>query len=426
MEIDGHAAIQRFLPEMKRPTQHSSCVITRDFSGWLNWLSALLSVVVFSLSAVAAAYSQAPTGRELPSSQLPQLIPRSQADKQRVYQSRHRVVLNVNVADTAGKLVAGLTQMDFTILDNQKAVDIQSFRSVEVGSAVAPAQVVLVLDAVNNTLRKIGYVRRELEKYLKDGDGPLTHPTSIAVLSDTAMRQGQVTQARSALLGDLRSFTADLQESECANKVPKDRDVLPVADGVRPVLADPKLDCQENQFYSSLTGLASLVKRQSDVPVRVILIWIGQGWPILADRGYSPDTPSLKQGFFNNLVEISGALRDSQVTLSAIASPEPSYGPNSRILHDAAFFEGVPNENEVTAGSLGLHPLAHQSGGQIHRDTKGIAGQIATCIADAELYYVLSFDSPPAARYGEYHSLEVKVGKPELKARTNTLRYAQQ
>ena len=221
MGMDEHAAIQQFLPEMKTPRQRSSCVITRNFSGCLNWLSALLSVVVFSLSAVPAAHSQAPMGGELPSSQLPQLIPRSQGDKQRVYQSRHRVVLNVNVADTAGKLVAGLTQTDFTVLDNQKAVDIQSFRSVQAGSGVDPAQVVLVLDAVNNTLRKIGYVRRELEKYLNDGDGPLTHPTSIAVLSDSARRQGQVTQDRSVLLGDLRSFTADLREGECANKVPK-------------------------------------------------------------------------------------------------------------------------------------------------------------------------------------------------------------
>jgi len=156
------------------------------------------------------------------------------------------------------------------------------------------------------------------------------------------------------------------------------------------------------------------------------MVWIGQGWPSLSDSGFIPDTPSIKRRFFHNLVEISNSLTKAQVTLDAIASPDVSPGPGAQNSHDSAFFDGVRNESQVTAGSLGMHALTHQSGGHVLKNTKDNAGESNACIADAESYYVLSFDSPPAAGFGEYHSLEVKVHKPELTVRTNTLYYGEQ
>ena len=94
--------------------------------------------------------------------------------------------------------------------------------------------------------------------------------------------------------------------------------------------------------------------------------------------------------------------------------------------NDSTFFDGVRNEDQVKAGSLGLHVLAHQTGGHILTDARDWAGEIGACLADAESYYVLSFDAPPAAGFGEYHSLAVKVDKPDLNVRTNTLYYAEQ
>jgi hypothetical protein len=39
---------------------------------------------------------------------------------------------------------------------------------------------------------------------------------------------------------------------------------------------------------------------------------------------------------------------------------------------------------------------------------------------------VLSFDAPPAPGFGEFHTLAVKIDKPGLDVRTNTLYYAEQ
>jgi hypothetical protein len=47
-------------------------------------------------------------------------------------------------------------------------------------------------------------------------------------------------------------------------------------------------------------------------------------------------------------------------------------------------------------------------------------------MADSANYYQLSFDTPPSNNFGEYHSIEVKLDRPDLTARTRTLYYAEQ
>jgi hypothetical protein len=184
------------------------------------------------------------------------------------------------------------------------------------------------------------------------------------------------------------------------------------------------LACLNQRFTSSIVALRRLAQQQVDVPGRVILIWMGPGWPLLTDHAFTPDPPDLKRNFFEQLVGVSTALREAQVTLDAIASPEDSPVQVSPDSHD--FADGVRTEEQVKAGNLGLHALAHQSGGEIDNSVRDVAGQISACVADAESYYVLAFDAPPAADFGEYHALAVKVDKPALDVRTNTLYYAEQ
>ena len=124
-------------------------------------------------------------------------------------------------------------------------------------------------------------------------------------------------------------------------------------------------------------------------------------------------------------MELSTALREAQITLDAVFSPDLFRTVQARSDHDDAFFNGVPSKDQVTASSMGLQVLAHQSGGQILVVGKNLEGEIAQCIADADSYYVLSFDSPAATALGEFHSLQVKVNQPGLQVRTNTAYYGQ-
>jgi VWFA-related protein len=233
---------------------------------------------------------------------------------------------------------------------------------------------------------------------------------------------------RKALLAEFRSRTTNLHATGCIG-VPRsdekvDLSALAKAGSMR-ATPSSALTCLNERFVSSVSALRFLAKDQVDIPGRAIVIWMGPGWPLLTNKEFAPDPPQLKQNFFDQVVELSTQLREGQVTLDAIASPDRS-DPTTANARDFDFFGGVAGADQARAGNLGLHTLAHQTGGNILTDERDVAGQLEQCIADAQSYYVLAFDSPAAAAFGEYHLLGVKVDKPGLNVRTNTLYYAEQ
>jgi len=395
----------------------------------LGFLGALCACLVLSLSKQSAAF-QAPSSdsANLPSNTTPQLIPRTHEEREKRFLTQHRIILNVRVADASGKPLRDLTQGDFTLLDNDQPRKLGSFKPIEGNSAPAPAHVILVLDTVNSFTRQLHNFDKEIEKYLKQSERPLAYPMAIGVFSGSSVSVGQPSRDREALLGELKTRTADIHATGCITSLDRgEAGPSPnfIGNG-KQAESTAMLSCLNDRFTSSVMALRQLTQQQMDIPGRVILIWIGSGWPLLTNRGFTPDPPELKRSFFNQLVSVSMAMREGQVTLDAVASPDDSPNPEAADSHDAAFFGGVSNEDQIRAGNLGLHALAHQSGGHIFTDARDVAGQINECIADAESYYVLAFDSPAAAAFGEYHSLAVKVDKPALDVRTNTLYYAEQ
>jgi VWFA-related protein len=195
-----------------------------------------------------------------------------------------------------------------------------------------------------------------------------------------------------------------------------------ISEGERP---DEKASCENQRFHHSVAALKQFVVDQENEQGRAILIWIGRGWPLLLRHEFSDDSIGVKQNMFDNLALITNAMREGQVTLDAVFSPDLFRRVELRTDHDNAFFNGVPREDQMTASSLGLQMLAHQSGGLVLLDGKDLAAEIAQCVADAKLYYALSFELPAAGNPGEFHSLEVKTDDPALTVRTNTNYYAE-
>jgi len=359
------------------------------------------------------------------------LVPRSHEERENRYRAEHRIVLNVLVTDRSGRPVRGLKEEDFSLLDNGQAQAVSSFRELEGSKGVAPARVVLMLDTVNNSPRDITNDRKGIEQFLKQSQLRLTYPTSIAILSGSGARVAPPSQERDALLEELRMLTKDVHQFDCTDEGGGSEQVYttinlgtgtPVLDGLHP---DQRSGCLNERFLRSVSALKRFSIEQEDVPGRVILIWIGCGWPLLLNREFRADSTALKRNLFDNLVMVSTALREAQVTLDAVFSPDLYRKVELRSDHDNTFFNGVPTEDEVRASSLGLQVLAHQSGGRILVDSKDLGNEIAKCIGDAESYYVLSFDSHPAGKLSEFHSLQVNVNKPGLTVRTSTGYYAE-
>ena len=400
-------------------------------------LSGLVMVVIClvlpSLAQVSPPLDAKPGRSNAPArGQFPTLIPRSPEEREATYRSLHRIILNVLVTDASGRAVKGLKQEDFTLLDNQQPQAIASFRAVLGGTPGVATHVILMLDAMNNSSRGVNYERKEIEKFLRQNQGRLTYPTSIAILSGSGASVSQPSQNGERLIGDLQGLLGRVHGFSCSEEgLDKNMeyamsvygtDVLP-SSGAGSQKAQA-MACQDQRFQLSVSALNRLATQQLNVAGRAILIWIGPGWPRLSDPGFRPDTALIRQNFFAYLVELSTTLREAQVTLNAVSQPELFRKAELQSDHDNVFFDGVPTQDQVTAGSLSLQALAHQSGGRIEEESKDIAREIGACIADAESYYVLSYDSAPSALLNEHHSLNVKVSEAGLTVRTNTVYYA--
>jgi len=343
-----------------------------------------------------------------------------------MYQNLHRVVLNVQVSGLSGQQTADLKQSDFAIFVDHQPQKLTLFQSAQDNSTHKPAHVIVVLDEVNNSSGKTKHFRREVEKYLEAGSGPLAHPTSIALFSGAGMELGAPSKDRAALLADLNRLAGNPRGLSCA-----DTTAVPDCTELKPDLnsrvcdPNPHLVCLDHLFDSSITALTSLAQQEVNGSGRVIVIWIGNGWPLLNEPGFTPDSPELKASFYRDLVTVSSALTEAHVTLDAVASSE-ALPVSPKHAHDSIFFQGVSNEDHASAASLSLQALAYQSGGLVLTNSKNIADQIAHCVADSDSYYSLAFDYPPASQSGEYHSIAVKIDRPDVSVRTRTLYYAEQ
>jgi VWFA-related protein len=396
----------------------------------LSRFATLSACLVLAWSFNRALPAQIPSGQGEPRpDRVPQLIPRTHDEREARYLTQHRIILNVSVSDASGKPFTELKESDFTLIDNHQPRKLLSVQSVGDAAKKNETHVILVFDTVNSSSRKLRSFVKEFERYLGREKVPLVYPLSIGIFSGSDIDVGQPSRDREALLDAIRQRAGDLHSTGCLeSESPAETSVTPPGMAGAGSVRSPSmgtLACKNQRFTSSVSALDRLAQQQVQIPGRVILIWMGAGWPLLTDRQFTPDTQQLKESFFYQLVRVSTALKEAQITLDAVASPDDSPNPESLATHDVAFFEGVSSPDQARAGNLGLHALTHQSGGQIFPNTSDIPAQIRACIADADSYYVLTFDSPPAAQFGEYHALEVKVLKPELIVRASTLYYTE-
>ncbi len=171
-------------------------------------------------------------------------------------------------------------------------------------------------------------------------------------------------------------------------------------------------------------ALEQLADYEATRPGRKIVVWISPGWPLLSGPNTELSSKA-QQEVFNSIVRISDGLREARITLYSVDPLGTADAVEMRTSYYKDFLKGVSSPNRAQIGNVALQVLATQSGGRVLNSSNDIAGEIATCIADANAFYVLSFAGEPGDGPNEYHALEVKIDKPGTTARTRTGYYAQ-
>jgi VWFA-related protein len=318
-----------------------------------------------------------------------------------------KIKLDVVVTDSTGRPVAGLQRQDFTLFDNKKPQPILSFQEVNgsTGNGTAvdpPVEVILLIDATNNSPHNIAYERSQMEMFLRQNGGHLAQPVTLMVFSE----QGVKVQPHPSKDGNM---LADSLE-----KIEATTHLVPRSAGY---------DAME-RMQLSLKTLRRIATVETTKPGRKMLIWIGPGWPMLQGAAYQSSANS-ERLLFNAIVEMTQLLREARITMYSANPRDPEAAMNLGPDYYKDFLKGVPSAKRAESGDLAVPVFAIHSGGLVDNRGDDLVRQLNSCIADATAYYTLSFDPPGAEHTDEYHELEVKVAEPYMKVRTNTGYYSE-
>lgn len=358
-------------------------------------------VLGISLSACASLQETVIVCAQSPDTTSPiQLIPRTKAERDQKYQTEHRISLIVEATNSSGKPVTGLKAEDFLVLDNQKPQKIARFREVDGKAFKADVHLVVVLDAINDGGSAIGHVKKDFNEFLSQGMGPLPFPLSLVFLSSAEVLETRPSTDRTAIASRLAQLASRRRDPDCI--------------GVSYHRGSSNPGNCFDHFAKSINALRALLGEKQNVRERTILIWTGQGWPLVdLDSGNYRDV----------LVELNTDLREAQVTLDAI-SWRAFNVPKKKVLWTVMDTDQETPDEEARE-AMRLQVLARQNGGQAFDRVKNFGDAMSACVADAGDFYVLSFDSIPAAAADELHSVKVKVARPGVSVRATASYYAQ-
>jgi VWFA-related protein len=317
-----------------------------------------------------------------------------------------QITLDVQVTDKSGAPIRGLQKQDFTILDDRRPQDILSFQAVDRAAASAadpPVEIILVVDAVNASTQSVAYERGEVKKFLLRDGGKLAQPVSLVVFADA----GTKVQNGSSRDGNALAALYDQYET-----------------GVRSINRSQGIYGAAERYEMSLKTLTAIAEDARSRQGRKMVIWISPGWPLLT----GPDTELTHkdaQQIFGSIVSVSTELRQARVTLYAVDPLGVADAGGIRTTYYEEFLKGVSSPSRAVPADLGLQVLAVQSGGRVVNSSNDITSEVTSCVADADAFYVLSFNASPADQANEYHSLVVRVDKPKTTVRTRAGYYAQ-
>lgn len=306
--------------------------------------------------------------------------------------------MDVQVYDKSGVPVHGLQKQDFTLLDDKQPMEIASFQAVDRSSPAAsdpPSEIILVVDAVNAGFQAVTYQRNEIRKFLLQSGGKLPQPVSLVFFTD------RETKAENEPSRDGNALAALFDQYET---------------GLRTINRSQGIYGAAERYNMSLKNLVSLIAYAGAQPGRKLMIWVSPGWPLLSEPRIQLDEKQERQ-LFNMVVQTSTALRQADITLYGI-DPLGLADFGIRTSYYKEFVKGVPYPERALPANMGLQVIAEQTGGRVVNTTNDLTTGLTTCAADAESYYILSFEAPKPDHANELHSLAVTIDKPGVTART--------
>jgi VWFA-related protein len=321
--------------------------------------------------------------------------------------ANRQITIDVQVSDKSGAPVHGLQEQDFSLQDDKHPQKTVAFHAVDVaadGVSDPTVEVVLVVDSVNTNFESNSYERVEVKKFLLQNGGKLPWPVSLLSFSQPGVKvQGKATRDGNALATAYDQYETELQSNS---------------------LTQGGFWGDNERLHRSLGAFGSVLDYTKTRPGRKLMIWLGRGWPMLSESGLRITGEESEQ-IYKSIAAVSTDLRQARITVYSIDPGGPGTAATVRSSFYENYLKPVSTPSHALPGNLGLQVIALQSGGRVFNSVNDVAGAIADCVADANAFYVLTFDPAQTKKVNEYHSLEVKVDKSGATVRTRVGYYAQ-
>ena len=362
------------------------------------------------------------------------------------------VELQVVVTGKDGKPVAGLTEDDFTVLENGKEQKLAFFSTAAdpapaAGEALPPGVfsnrpeyapapprnvTVILLDWLNTDVRDQLYAKAEVAKYLKDMNPrdqvalyELGGAISIAhdFTDDPAALAKRVEKMRAnwppANLGEEQTLKtlAELVE-----------DLLSVrADGTKSEVLDSRSEAanfsKEIRVTNTLRQFELLAQRMAGIQGRKNLVWVSGGIPLLATWQTMAVSGAIGPGLRTFAAQFDRAVRaltDANVSVYTIDARGLRMDTDSPAMATAAAnrpgFAGAQAagmRDSMAADTLSsIQGLAEETGGRVFRNMNELSAGIRLAAEDAASSYMLAYYTPED-RNSKPRKLEVKVKRKD-------------
>ena len=314
------------------------------------------------------------------------------------------ITLTVVVTDKSNHPIRGLTQQDFTLLDEKQPAAIRSFAAHDItASQNDPQSMFLLIDDVNANFSVVSIVRTQIENFLHANGGHLSIPVGIYLLTDDGLHPiAPPGTDGNALATVLHQRDGQLHE----------------------ISRSSGFYGAEERAQISIQALGTLGNDLAKVPGRKLVAWIGPGWPIFDNPNVIISTQQ-QRNFFSGIVGLSGMLRQLGITLYSIDPLGPADSASPRSFLWESFTKPVIKPGKAQPGNLALQVFTVHSGGTVSVGSNDITGEIARCAEDATAWYSFTFDPQKADSPDAWHDLLVKVDEPGVKVRTLNGYYAQ-
>jgi VWFA-related protein len=342
------------------------------------------------------------------------------------------VVLDVVVTDEKGQSVHGLRASDFTVLEKDQKMAVQSFEEYRSDQAPPPASPakqalgpnvftnvtdtptdgplnVLLMDALNTPMADQLYVREQMLEYVKK----VPQGTRIAIfgLSNRLYILQSDTTDPAVLKADVQMFRA-LNFSEVGMGVDQHKNV-----SLPRTLRGP---------YTR-AAIQDLARYLSSLPGRKNLLWFAGSFSGAITRDLDREKPfDAAADFTDDVKWTANLLTRSRVAVypidgrglftnpemsAAVAGP-PGFSPKNPyafVNSESHFLDQRASEK------AGMNRLAEETGGKAFYDTNGLKEAVQEAINDGSNYYTLAYVPTNRQWDDRYRSLRVELDQPGVK-----------